>query len=173
MAPRGVLLLLLALALAACSAAPSPSTPPTEPSSTPTSLPPSATPSPTASPTPASPSAAPSAGAGAGDVIVTFRTDGDEEFRILLTDRANIRLARRLLAGEEEGLIPNGRIVRGSDGGVNTGWSWHIDPESVEFTQICVEIYDGLPSYIENGTHTGGDRFCPWSAEVVEIEPTG
>jgi hypothetical protein len=105
-------------------------------------------------------------------VIVTFRTDGDEEFRILLTDRANIRLARRLLAGEEEGLIPNGRIVRSGDGDVNTGWSWHIDPESFDFTQTCVEIYDGLPSYIEDGSHAS-ERFCPWSAVVVEIEPAG
>jgi hypothetical protein len=105
-------------------------------------------------------------------VIATFRTAGDEEFRILLTDRASIRMAKRLLAGEEEGLFPNGLIVRDGDGGVNDGYSWHIDPESVEFAQFSTEVCDGRPSYVEDGSHAS-ERFCPWSAVVVEIEPAG
>ncbi len=172
MCPLRALSLLSALALAACSATSGPSAPPSvTPSATPTT-PQSAMASPTASPAPASPSSALSSDPGSGEVIVTFRTAGDEEFRILLTDAPDIRMAERLLAGDEEGLFPNGLVVRGGDGGVNLGYSWHIDPESVEFAQFSTEACDGRPSYVEDGSHTI-ERFCPWTAVVVEVEPAG
>ncbi len=103
-------------------------------------------------------------------MVATFRTAGDEEFRILLSDAEDVRMARRLLSGREEGLFPNGLIVRGGDGGVNAGYSWHIDPESVQFAEFTMELCDGRPSYVEDGTHAS-DRFCPWTAVVVAIEP--
>ena len=112
-----------------------------------------------------SPSASPSASAGA---IVTFQV-GDEQYRIELTDPADVAIARKLLAGEEAPRIPNGLIVRGDDGGVNTGYSWHINPASLEFADVTTEVCDGLPSYVEDGTLTG-DYFCPWSAEVIAID---
>jgi hypothetical protein len=141
----------LVVLLAAC--APPPSSSPGE----------SASAEPTASASPTASSGEPAAG-----VVVTFRV-GDEEYRILLTDPADIEIARRLLAGEEAPPIPNGRIVRGDDGGVNTGYSWHIDPDSVEFADFTIEVCDGVPSFVEDGTLTG-DQFCPWSAEVIAIE---
>ncbi|MDH4335524.1 MAG: hypothetical protein OEW24_09800 [Chloroflexota bacterium] len=113
------------------------------------------TPNPSPSPSPAG-------------TVVTFQV-GEEQYRILLTDPADIEIARQLLAGEEAPRIPNGVIVRGSDGGVNTGYSWYIDPESVEFAEATMEVCDGLPSYVEDRTLTG-DRFCPWAAEVIAID---
>jgi hypothetical protein len=114
----------------------------------------------------------PSSGADGEGVIVTFRVADAEEYRVLLTDPEDIAIAERLLAGEAAPPIPNGVIVRGGDGGVNTGYSWHIDPESVEFAEMTIELCDGRPSYVEDGT-LSGDRFCPWSAEVIAIEPAG
>ena len=119
----------------------------------------------TASPSgssPPSPSPADSAG-----TVVTFQV-GDEQYRIELTDPADIAIARQLHAGQEAPRIPNGLIVRGDDGGVNIGYSWHIDPASLEFADFTTEVCDGLPSYVEDGTLTG-DYFCPWSAEVIAI----
>lgn len=132
----------------------------------------SATPSssPVASEAPSATPAAPSQDAGEGGVVVTVRVADAEEYRILLTDPDDIANAERLLAGEEAPSIPNGIIVRGGDGGVNTGYSWHIDPESLQFAEVTTEVCDGRPSYVEDGTLTG-EWFCPWSAEVVEIEP--
>lgn len=115
-----------------------------------------------ASPSPG-PSTAPSASAG---VLVTFQVV-DQAFRIELTDPADIEIARRLLSGEEAPGIPNGIVVRG-DPGVNTGYSWHIDPDSVEFADVTTEVCDGLPSDVEAHVITS-DRYCPWQAEVVEI----
>ena len=37
------------------------------------------------------------------------------------------------------------------------------------FADMTVEVCDGLPSYVEDGTVTS-DRFCPWSAEIVSID---
>ena len=130
-----------------------------------------------ASPTAAStsPSAAPNASAtarssdGTGGVIVTIRVI-DETYRIRLVEPADIAVARDLLAGREGPRIPNGRVVRGDDGGVNTGYSWHIDPHDVEWADVTTEVCDGTPSDVERGTITS-DRFCPWSAAVVAIEP--
>ena len=141
---------LVAASVAACT--------PAGPGPTPTQTPRPATPSPVTTP-----AATPS-----GAVIVTFDVEG-ESYRILLTDTADIAIARQLLAGEEAPNIPSGLILRGETG-VNEGYSWSIDPESVEFADITIEVCDGLPSHVQDGT-LAGDRYCPWGAEVVDIEP--
>ena len=119
------------------------------------------------------------AGCGGGDdpsggpadeapVIATFEVV-DETYRILLTDPADITIARRLLAGEDAPSIPNGLVLRG-DSGVNDGYSWSIDPDDVEFADSTIEVCDGLPSDVEAGVVTS-DRYCPWSAALVGLEP--
>ena len=161
-----------ALVLAACTTAGSPSASSVE--SVPVTASPSASASePSATPSPEGPSPSASGSeAASGPVVVTFRVGGDEEYRILLTDPADIAIAEQLLAGEEAPRIPNGVVVRGDDGGVNTGYTWHIDPDSLEFAEITIEVCDGLPSDVERGM-ISGERFCPWSAEVIAIEPAG
>lgn len=167
---------LLVLAAIGCGGTPvgSPTAAPTgSPGTDPTgspSAPPTVAPSEPATPSPApsaSPSGSPSGSPSAG-VVVTFKVV-EEEYRILLTDATLIAHAQALLAGGTEMRIPSGLIVRGEPG-VNAPWSWHIDPDSLEFADMTMEVCDGLPSHIEDGT-LAGDRFCPWSAEVVAIEP--
>jgi hypothetical protein len=114
------------------------------------------------SPSP-SPSTAPSRST---SVVVTFRVI-DEDFRVELTDSNDVEVARRLLRGEEAPRIPNGVVIRG-DTSVNTGYSWHIDPASLEFADVTTEVCDGLPSDVEANVITS-DRYCPWQAEVIEI----
>jgi hypothetical protein len=100
-------------------------------------------------------------------VVVTFEVV-DERFRALLTEAADIDIARRLLAGDDVPSIPNGRVLR--ETGVNTGYSWSLDPNDIEFADVTVEVCDGLPSDVETGVVTG-DRYCPWSATVMAIDP--
>lgn len=111
-------------------------------------------------------SASPSADA---PVIVTFEVV-DERYKVLLTEPADIDIARRLLAGEAVPSIPNGRVVR--ETGVNEGYSWSIDPNDIEFGDVTIEVCDGLPSDVEMGIVTG-DRYCPWSAVVLGVDPAG
>jgi hypothetical protein len=100
-------------------------------------------------------------------VIVTFKVV-DEKYRVLMTSSANIAIAEQLLAGAPAPSIPNGLVVR-DDTSVNTGWSWHIDPESFEFADATTEVCDGKPSYVEEGIITS-DYFCPWGAKVISVE---
>jgi hypothetical protein len=108
-----------------------------------------------------------SPGPSAGPIVVTFEVD-DERFKALLIDPTDIAIARRLLAGDDVPSIPNGRVVR--ETGVNTGYSWSMDPNDIEFADTTVDVCDGLPSDEEAGT-ISGDRYCPWSAVVVAIDP--
>ena len=101
-------------------------------------------------------------------IIVTFRVADREEYKIQLTDSADIEIARKLFIGEEDPKIPNGKVVFG-DPGVNEGYSWHIDPETFEFADMTTEVCDGLPSDVEQGIITS-DYYCPWSAEVIAID---
>jgi hypothetical protein len=101
-------------------------------------------------------------------VIATFEVAGGERFKALLTHADDIAVAQRLLAGEDAPGIPNGRLVR--ETGVNVDWSWSLDPNDIEFADATIEACDGLPSDVESGTLTG-DRYCPWSAVVVAMDP--
>ena len=88
---------------------------------------------------------------------------------MLVTDPEQIEHVRELLEGKEEGRIPNAVIVRGETS-VNEGWSWSLDPDSLEFADMTIEVCDGLPSHIEDGT-LQTERYCPWAAEVVDVQP--
>jgi hypothetical protein len=145
-----LLVLALAFVVAACAGGTSPSPAPTDP---PASAPPSATPLP--SPI-------------GEQVIVTIRVVDLEEFKVLLTDPADIAIAYDLLAGKEAPGIPNGKIIKGSDGGFNTGWNWHLDPNDFEWADMAMEICDGRPSDVEDVITS--DRYCTWAGKVVKIE---
>lgn len=101
-------------------------------------------------------------------IVVTFEVNDGERFRVLLTDPADQAIANQLLVGVEGPDIPNGRIVRKT--GVNEGWSWSLDPDDFEFADLTTEVCDGEPSDVESGALTS-ERYCPWSARVVEIQP--
>ena len=102
-------------------------------------------------------------------VVVTLRVADAEEYRIHLTEPDDIATAQKLLAGAVAPRIPNGRVVRDNPD-VNVGYSWHIDPSSVEFADTTTEVCDGRPSDVEKGTITS-EWYCPWSAQVVAIAP--
>lgn len=104
---------------------------------------------------------------GSGAPVATIRVV-DETYRIELTKPEALAIAEQLLAHEIPPMIPNGRVVR-DDPGPNAPWSWHIDPESLEWADMTTEVCDGLPSFVEDGTVTS-EWYCPWSAEVIGIE---
>jgi hypothetical protein len=106
---------------------------------------------------------------GDGPAVATIQVV-DEQFKIELATPELIEHARRLLAGEEVASIPLGTVVR-DDPGVNAPWSWHIDPATLEFADMTIEVCDGLPSFVEDATVTS-DQYCPWSAKVIAVEPS-
>ena len=54
-------------------------------------------------------------------VVVTFRVADVEEYKIRLTDPADMEIAHKLRAGEEAPRIPNGVVIRG-DPDVDVGY---------------------------------------------------
>lgn len=91
-----------------------------------------------------------------------------ETFRVRIHDSDVIAEAERLLASDEQRII-TGPLRRG-DGGVNDPWSWHLDPDSVEFADFTIELCDGCPHMVEDDLDYWIDtvgRYCPWSTELV------
>lgn len=111
---------------------------------------------------------APDPGDGEPVTVATFEVAGSETYKIELATPALIEHARRLLAGDQVAAIPLGTVVR-DDPGVNEPWSWHIDPSTLEFADVTIEVCDGLPSHVEDGVVTS-DQYCPWSAVVVAVD---
>ncbi|MBB5081716.1 BP74-related protein [Nonomuraea endophytica] len=107
------------------------------------------------------------AGTAAAEYVATINTGG-ETFRVRLVESNDVDAAYRNMSGVGNRQHINGKILPGTD--VNTGWSWHLDPGDLEFVDVSMELCDGKPSDVENGT-LSGDRFCPWGTQVVDIQP--
>ncbi|HUF53444.1 MAG TPA: hypothetical protein VMR52_06695 [Dehalococcoidia bacterium] len=108
-----------------------------------------------------------------GGVLATFAV-GDESFKVWVTNEQTIEQLLDLETGESEATIPNGWIDRGPGAGNhNEPWSWHLDPDDIQMAEVTIELCDGTPSYLEeNLTEVMGTagRFCPWSAELTDLE---
>ncbi|HET9441612.1 MAG TPA: hypothetical protein VFO52_15655 [Longimicrobiales bacterium] len=92
----------------------------------------------------------------------------NEQFRVRVFDAGEIAQGRALITSGAN-INVNGRILRG-DGGINTGYGWHLHPETVEFVDATIELCDGMPSYVQ--AHIGYyvdtvKQYCPWGARVV------
>ncbi|WP_207555947.1 hypothetical protein [Intrasporangium flavum] len=117
-----------------------------------------------------SPALAASVGAhvAAASVTATFRVGGGETFRVELDRPDLVEHVRRLLAGEGGPTVPIGAVVR-DDPGPNAPWSWHLDPDTVEFASSAVDACDGTPSEVEGGFLDAQD-YCPRAAELVAVD---
>lgn len=91
-----------------------------------------------------------------------------EQFRIHVTDAQAIARLDERMRTNTTGVIM-GRVVAGT-GGVNSPWSWHLEPESITVPDVTIELCDGLPSYVEDNlaewlVQVG--NYCPWGARVI------
>ncbi len=105
-----------------------------------------------------------------GGILATFDVQG-EEYSIFITNEETIDDVFALEAGTSNATIPSGKLLRGQVS-YNKPWSWHIDSEDIVMAEITIELCDGLPSHVEENLDYWVDtvgRFCPWSAELVEI----
>lgn len=105
---------------------------------------------------------------GDAPMIATFELPGGERYSVELATPDLVEHAEALLAGEDVAAIPNGLVVR-EPAPYNEPWSWHIDPASLEFAFVTIEVCDGIPSDVERGNVTS-DHYCPWSATVVAVD---
>ena len=103
---------------------------------------------------------------------VAGATEADT-FVIALTDPATIAEARALASGQEPSKHVTGLVVA-EVVPYNAPWSFHLDPASISFAEMSVEVCDAATSYVEEhlaevgGAFLPGRRWCPWSSRVIE-----
>jgi hypothetical protein len=95
-------------------------------------------------------------------------------FVIELHDPDKIAHARRILSGEETELVHVEGTVIKEPATYNPGWSFHLDPNSIEFFWSTMEVCDASICFVEeNLDDVGGStlpksHWCPWSSMLVE-----
>ena len=95
------------------------------------------------------------------DFVVQVET---ETFIARIADPAGSARFREAMTGSRSG-FPAGPL-RSGDGGFNSPWSWHLDPDETQLVEVAIEVCDGLPSYVE--THQSDfPTYCPWGARIV------
>lgn len=101
-------------------------------------------------------------------------TDGKPRFVIELHDAAKIAHARRILAGQEHSCVGiQGTIIK-SSAPYNPDWSFHLDPESIDFFELAAEVCDASICYVEQhleevgGATLPDSHWCPWSSRLVD-----
>jgi hypothetical protein len=101
-----------------------------------------------------------------------------EEFVIQLTDPGKIQHARDLLSGTTADR-PHvlGRIIK-RPVAYNPRWSYHLNPDTVDFFDYAIEVCDATIPYVEDHLDEAGGAFlpglvwCDWSSRLVrEIRP--
>ncbi|MFF0460745.1 BP74-related protein [Streptomyces mexicanus] len=94
-----------------------------------------------------------------------------------LTDEAKIQQARDILSGKERNEIHVvGRIVKRT-ASYNPRWSYHLDPSSVRFFEVAIEVCDATMPYVEDhldevgGAFLPGSYWCPWTSRLTREVP--
>jgi hypothetical protein len=106
-----------------------------------------------------------------GGILVTFDVVG-EQYSIFITNNQTIEDVFAVKRGESQATIPNGLLVEGAVF-YNEPWSWHIDSEDIQMAEMTIELYDGLPSFVESDLEYWLEtvhRYAPWSATIETIE---
>lgn len=94
-------------------------------------------------------------------------------FVIELTDAAKVKQARSFVRGEQPSKSVKGTIVK-EPKPYNAPWSWHIDPNSIEFFDKAAEVCDSSILQVEEHLDEVGGAFlphnvwCPWQSRVIE-----
>jgi hypothetical protein len=102
-----------------------------------------------------------------------FKQEQNREFIFEVSDEELIAHARRIVSGEEKREVHvMGRIVK-RPAPYNPGWSYHLDPRSINFFMVAIEVCDANMEYVEDhldeacGPFLPGCYWCPWNSEVV------
>lgn len=99
-----------------------------------------------------------------------FQTSNSDKFEVYATDPEAIQLLTDNYYGLND-MVVMGRFVIGN-GGFNSPWSWHLDPDGVTMAEFAIELCDGTPSEVERNLPYWTfqvETFCPWSSKVIDM----
>jgi hypothetical protein len=101
-------------------------------------------------------------------------TDGEADFVFKLVESEKIAHARRILGGQEKTRVHvRGTLVKEAVD-YNPKWSFHLQPESIDFFEIAIEVCDASINFVEQNLSEIGNStlpnyyWCPWSSKLVE-----
>lgn len=96
------------------------------------------------------------------------------QFVVELTDESKIQKARDILSGKEKDATHIlGRIIK-RPADYNPNWSYQLDPNSISFFQMAIEVCDASIQYTEDHLDEAGGAFlpgafwCPWNSRLVK-----
>lgn len=98
----------------------------------------------------------------------------DDPFVIELTDESKIQQARNILNGTEtDRTHVMGRIIK-TPAPYNSNWSYQLDPATIGFFNMAIEVCDSSAMYLEDHLDEAGGAFlpggwwCPWASRLVK-----
>lgn len=100
-------------------------------------------------------------------------SDSLKPFLIKIVDPAKIEHARKILSGDEKCKIHLSGLIVKETISYNTDWSFHIDPTSIDFFQVAIELCDATMEFIEanlndiGGSTLPNNHWCPWSSKLI------
>jgi hypothetical protein len=92
-----------------------------------------------------------------------------ETFVFKLTDPAKIERARAILNGTASGMVA-GNIIR-QPVYYNAPWSFYLDPKSISFPDMAVEVCDSSIKGIEDNLNSAYPTWCSWCTRLLRELP--
>ena len=107
-----------------------------------------------------------------------FQQQPGQEFIFELTAPTLIDKALKILSGEEKNEVHvMGKIIKSSKP-YNPEWDYHLDPNSISFFQMAIEVCDANMRYVNDhldevcGAFLPGCHWCPWDSRLTrEVNP--
>ncbi|MFC8047696.1 calmodulin [Nocardia sp. NPDC057353] len=102
-----------------------------------------------------------------------FTDYSGKEFIIRLNNDQRIEEARRILAGEETMSVHVMGRIRKQRVDYNPQWDFHLDPDTITFFTMAIEVCDASITYVEDhldeacGAFLPGCFWCPWSSKLT------
>ena len=104
------------------------------------------------------------------EAFFVFEVPPDPETVVFkLTDALKIQEARNILASGKPRTI-SGTLIK-QPVYYNSPWTFHLDPRSITFPEIAIELCDANVREIENNLDIAYSSWCPWSSRLLREIP--
>jgi hypothetical protein len=105
--------------------------------------------------------------------LFAFTDYSGKEFIIQLNNQQRIDEARRILSGDEQMSVHVMGRIRKMPAPYNPGWDFHLDPDTITFFTMAIEVCDASIMYVNDhldeacGSFLPGCMWCPWSSKLT------
>ncbi|ADO74874.1 hypothetical protein [Stigmatella aurantiaca] len=102
-----------------------------------------------------------------------FTERDGQEFIFELTNEERIAEALDIISGKEQSKIHVMGRIKKRQASYNPKWSYHLDPDTISFFAMAIEVCDANMDYVEDhldeacGAFLPGCFWCPWSSKVT------